>query len=77
MAIVGSPAQLQALDALCQHGTGKEAAIALSTSTWALEARIRRLRRRNGDRTTVQLAWQRGRDSAVIQMRLWLDLDAA
>lgn len=75
--LVGSAAQLEALDALCQHGTVKEAADARGVSRWAIEARIKRLRARNRDATTVQLAWQRGRDSAVVQMRLWLDSEAA
>lgn len=70
--MTGTPAQLAALDALCRHGTVKEAAVATGRANATIEAHIRRLRDRNG-MTTVQLAWHRGWIAAVVQLSLWVD----
>jgi hypothetical protein len=74
--LAASASQLEALDALCHHGTEKEAAAAIGSTRSVVQARIKRLRIRNR-MTTVQLAWQRGRDSAIEQLTLWLDVERA
>lgn len=75
--MIATPSQLAALDALCQHGTLKEAAAAMRVDRDRLATRIRRLRERNGDVTTVQLAHRRGWERACEQLRLWVDYPAA
>lgn len=64
--------QHEALEALARHGTIKGAAHDLGITVWALQHRLRKVRRRTG-MTTIQLVHRLGQGRVCVQDGFWRD----
>lgn len=64
--------QHEALEALARCGSIKAAAHDLGIGTWALQHRLRKVRRRTG-MTTLQLVHRLGQGRVSVQDGFWLE----